>query len=192
MTALSANPALVYFGTLAQRCEISRRALKILLRSTGAAKFLDINLRAPWYNDKTLLESLQLADIVKLNDEELEVLTKVLRLQGSEPQDRAQELIERFGLEQILVTCGEAGAWQISRSGKKTEACAKSAMTRVVDTVGAGDGFAAVFILGTLKGWPMARTLERANTFAGAICGIRGAVPDHADFYGPFAAEWSI
>ena len=48
------NPALVYFGTLAQRHEVSRQALKTLLRSTNAARFLDINLRAPWYDEKTL------------------------------------------------------------------------------------------------------------------------------------------
>jgi fructokinase len=192
LTALSVNPALVYFGTLAQRCESSRRALRTLLRSTEAAKFLDINLRSPWYDEKTLLDSLQQADIVKLNDEELAILSKVFKLQGGDPQECAQELIERFGLERILVTCGDAGAWLLNRNGKKTEAHARSTMTNMVDTVGAGDGFAAVFILGTLRGWSMAKTLERANTFAGAICGIRGAVPDHADFYKAFIAEWGI
>lgn len=192
LTALSVNPALVYFGTLAQRCDVSRRALKTLLRSTGAAKFLDINLRPPWYDEKTLQDSLQQADIVKLNDEELAILTKVFKLQGSDPQKKAQALIERFGLEQVLVTCGDAGAWLLNRNGKKTEAHAKSTMTNMVDTVGAGDGFAAVFILGALRGWSLAKTLERANAFAGAICGIRGAVPDHADFYKAFTVEWGI
>ena len=161
LTALSVNPALVYFGTLAQRCDISRRALKTLLRSTGAAKFLDI-------------------------------LTKTFKLQGNDPQNLARELIERFGLQQILVTCGDAGAWLLNRNGKVTEAHTKSAMTNIVDTVGAGDGFSSVFILGALRGWSMAKTLERANAFAGAICGIRGAVPDHADFYKAFIAEWGI
>ncbi len=192
LTALSTNPALVYFGTLAQRHEVSRRALKTLLRNTEAAKFLDINLRAPWYNEKTLLYSLQHADIVKLNDEELAILKNMFKLQGSDPQSRALALSERFDLEQILVTCGNAGAWMLDRSGKITEALAKNTMTGIVDTVGAGDGFAAVFILGVLKKWAISRTLERANTFAGAICGIRGAVPDHANFYKSFITEWGI
>ena len=67
MTALSVHPALVYYGTLAQRHNISRRALKTLLRSTDAPKFLDINLRAPWYDENILGLSLQYADIVKMN-----------------------------------------------------------------------------------------------------------------------------
>lgn len=61
----------------------------------------------------------------------------------------------------------------------------------MVDTVGAGDGFAAVCILGAVSGWPVARLLTRADAFASAICGIRGAVPDSAEFYRPFLEEWS-
>ena len=62
----------------------------------------------------------------------------------------------------------------------------------MVDTVGAGDGFSAVCMLGRLLGWPVTLTLERANDFAAAICGIRGAIPDHADFYQPYTKDWSI
>ena len=192
ITALSVNPALVYFGTLAQRCDTSRRALKTLLRSSGAAKFLDINLRPPWYSENTLCESLQHADIVKMNDEELDIVAGMFKLHGGEPQDRARELIARFGLEQVLVTCGSAGAWQINRNGKVFKTGAADTSVTVVDTVGAGDGFSAVFILGALRKWPMARTLERANAFASALCGIRGAIPGNADFYAPFVAEWGI
>ena len=192
LAALSKNPALVYFGTLAQRHEVSRRALKTLLRNTEAAKFLDINLRTPWYNEKTLIDSLQQTNIVKMNEEELVILANMFKLQGSNPQAFAQGLIDRFGLELILVTCGNAGAWMLDRNGKMTEAFPENTITDIVDTVGAGDGFAAVFILGALQKWAMSRTLERANAFAGAICGIRGAVPDHADFYKSFITEWGI
>jgi fructokinase len=192
LTALSVHPRLVYFGTLAQRNEISRRALKSLLRTTNATKFLDINLRAPWYDEKTLRQSLQYADIVKLNAEELSVLAEMLGLPGNDPQGQVKELMNRFELEQTVVTCGEEGAWQVNRHGRKVEAGANTSITSPVDTVGAGDGFAAVFMLGSLLQWPMAVTLERANTFAAAICGIRGAVPNHADFYEPYTGEWGI
>jgi fructokinase len=192
MTALSVNPKLVYFGTLAQRNEISRRALKSLLRSSSAAKFLDINLRAPWYDEKVLKQSLQYADIVKLNAEELAILAEMFGLQGSEPQGQAMELISRFGLEQVVVTCGQEGAWQLNRKGRKVEAGVKNQIAKLVDTVGAGDGFAAVCIVGELLRWPAVQTLERANAFAAAICEIRGAIPDHADFYEPFTHDWGI
>jgi fructokinase len=191
MASLSVNPALVYFGTLAQRHEVSKRALKTLLRSTDAARFLDINLRAPWYDEKTLRLSLQNADIVKLNIEEVDILAEMLVLSGSNSQDQVRELLDQFDLAQVLVTCGDAGAWQINRDGKIAETGKKKRAITLVDTVGAGDGFASVFILGTLLGWPMPTTLDRANAFAAAICEIRGAIPDHADFYQPFTEEWS-
>lgn len=191
MASLSVNPALVYFGTLAQRHEVSRRALKTLLRSTNAARFLDINLRAPWYDEKTLRLSLQNADIVKMNIEEVDILAEMLVLSGSEPQARVWELMTQFDLSQVLVTCGEAGAWQINQGGKITTTSGQNQAISLVDTVGAGDGFASVFILGTLLGWPMHMTLNRANAFAASICEIRGAIPGHADFYQPFIEEWS-
>lgn len=192
MVRLPLDPALVYYGTLAQRHEVSRRALATLLRSTNAAKFLDVNLRTPWYDEKTLRSSLQHADIMKLNAEELEVLAKMFALPCSEPQDRVMELMRQFDIEQVVVTRGAAGAWQMSHTGKVIEAIEGNRGATVVDTVGAGDGFAAVYILGTLRRWPMAQILARANTFAAAICGIRGAVPDHTDFYQPFTEEWGL
>lgn len=192
MAALSARPDLVYFGTLAQRHDVSRNALKVLLKSTRSAKFLDINLRAPWYDETTLRQSLESADIVKLNHEELQVLADMFGLSEVSPQDQARKLMVQFNLRQIIVTCGEAGAWLAGHDGKIIEAAAKHPAGKLVDTVGAGDGFAAVCILGILLHWPVSVTLERANSFAAAICGIRGAAPDHADFYKLFTEEWSL
>ena len=62
----------------------------------------------------------------------------------------------------------------------------------MMDTVGAGDGFAAVCILGTLRNWSAAYTLAQANRFAAALCSIRGAIPDDAEFYRPFQQDWKI
>jgi fructokinase len=192
LTLLSAHPALVYFGTLAQRHGSSRQALKTLLRGTQSPKFLDINLRAPWYDKKTLSQSLQFADIVKLNEAELSELAGMFELPGSEPHDQAGVLMDRFDLEQVLVTCGEAGAWQMDRDGNQVKVSTDNPVVKLVDTVGAGDGFASVFILGALCDWPIVKTLERANTFAAAICEIRGAIPDQADFYEPFKKDWGV
>lgn len=192
MVRLPLTPALLYFGTLAQRHDTSRRALTTLLHSTAAAKFLDINLRAPWYDEKTLSFSLQSADIVKLNNEELAVLAAMYCLPQDKPQAQVEELISRFKLDQVVVTCGAEGAWQMNRTGKVVEAAASRQLAALVDTVGAGDGFAAVYMLGLLRRWPVAKTLERANAFAAALCEIRGAIPDHAEFYEPYIREWGL
>lgn len=190
MITLSSNPALVYFGTLSQRFPVSARALKNVLRSTEAPKFLDINLRTPWYEEKTIMQSLHDADVLKLNDTELAEISVMFALQGKDSHSQAEELMQRFNLEQVLVTCGEAGAWHMNHSGKIVEASAIQSEIKVVDTVGAGDGFAAVCMLGTLQRWPVARILERANSFAASLCEIRGAIPDREDFYEPFIREW--
>jgi len=192
MTALSVHPTLVYFGSLAQRHESSMKALKTLLRDNCAPTFLDINLREPWYDEKTLRQSLVYANIVKLNTDEIAVLAEIFELPGSDPLTQIKTLIKQFDISRALVTCGEKGAWQISREGQKIEVKVKNKIVQLVDTVGAGDGFAAVCILGSLRHWPITQTLERANSFAAAICEIRGAVPEHADFYRPFSKAWRI
>ncbi|HCI12989.1 MAG TPA: carbohydrate kinase [Gallionellaceae bacterium] len=192
MTALSTHPVMIYYGTMAQRNETSRRALKSLLRSTDALKFLDVNLRAPWYDEETLRKSLQNADIAKLNDEELRELADIFGLPDGDPQDQARELLERFDLDQVVVTCGAAGAWRVGRDGATIQAGPASPVGQTVDTVGAGDGFAAVILLGRLLNWPAALAMERANAFAAAICGIRGAIPDDAGFYKPYTEGWNL
>lgn len=184
-------PALVYYGTLAQRHVASRRALATLLHSTKASKFLDVNLRAPWYHERTLAFSLEMADIVKLNDQELQELADMFGLSSGDPRGQAVALMRHFDLAQVVVTCGAAGAWQMGRDGQVVASGASPVDQAVVDTVGAGDGFAAVYLVGALRHWPTALTLERANAFAAAICGIRGAIPDDMNFYQPFSQAWA-
>lgn len=192
MITLSSNPALVYFGTLAQRSPVAVRALKNVLRSTDAPKFLDINLRAPWYEEQTIVQSLHDADMVKLNAEELKEISQMLALPGDDGHGWAAEMIRHFDLEQIMVTCGDEGAWHMNKDGKISVASARNSAIRLVDTVGAGDGFAAVCLLGELQRWPVKKTLECANAFAAAICEIRGAVPEKANFYEPFIRDWAV
>ena len=190
MITLAVRPKMIYFGTLAQRGMTSRRALASVLRSSKAPRLLDLNLRQPWYDKSMIEKSLQRANIVKLNDFELTEVASLLRLSGKTPEELAGALMRRFSLERLLVTCGEQGAWQLSGSGKVIRASAHAMEQPLVDSVGAGDGFAAVLIFGMLSGWPVASVLSRANAFAAAICGIRGAVPPDQDFYTPFLEEW--
>ena len=187
MIALAARPQLIYFGTLAQRSAASRRALSALFSSCDCPRFLDINLRSPWYDMHTIRRSLKRADILKLSREELDRIAPLLHLSGSMGQ-KAEALARQYGLEQILVTCGEEGAWHFGKGGASLHSESEKAM--LADTVGAGDGFSAVFILGMLCNWPIELSLARANAFAAAVCGIRGATPEDPAFYEPFLTEW--
>lgn len=192
MIALSTQPELVYFGTLAQRHKVSRRALNTLLQSIDAPRMLDLNLRDPWYDLPTVRRALQRADIVKMNEDELAVLATQLRLPGKSALEHANSMIHLFSLQRVLVTCGAKGAWQLNADGTEVHVEGVEKHIRVVDTVGAGDGFAAVFIVGSLLGWPVALSLSRANAFAASLCGIRGAIPASQDFYAPFLEAWKL
>jgi fructokinase len=192
MITLAMRPKMLYFGTLAQRNTISRKALTALLRSSKSPRLLDLNLRQPWYDLPTIEKSLQRANVAKMNDGELAELAELLQVAGNSIEEQAAGIVNRFNLEQLLVTCGEQGAWQLSRDGKLVRASGQAMEQPMIDTVGAGDGFAAVLMLGMLSGWPIESTLTRANAFAAAICGIRGAIPPDQDFYTPFLEEWKI
>ena len=192
MITLAVRPQLIYFGTLAQRSAKSAQALGALIRSSNAPRFLDINLRKPWYDAPTLERSLRRANLVKINQEELDILTSLFRLSGKNQVQNADALVRCFGLDRVLVTCGEQGAWLLDNEGK-VEGVEGSASSRpLMDTGGAGDGFASVYILGLLRGWPATLTLSRANDFAATLCEIRGAIPDSPEFYEPFIKDWNI
>lgn len=188
--ALSIRPELVYFGTLAQRQEVSRNALKMLMSHAKASTFFDVNLRAPWFDAQVLRRSLYQADTVKLNNEELEVLAQLFAFPGDTLTGHAHAFIQTFDIGRVLVTCGAEGAKLVRRDGTEISLSPEGAPIEVVDTVGAGDGFSAVFMLGHLCGWSIEQTLARAHAFAAAICTLRGAAPEHADFYEPFLREW--
>jgi len=190
MVGLSLHPQMVYFGTLSQRGD-SRRALRELLGTVDACAFLDVNLRDPWVDGDILRWSLQQADVVKLNEDELDRIGDLFALHGATLQARAAVLLSGFDLQRVVVTRGPAGAWTLDADGR-IESVSGAPLDRVADTVGAGDGFAAVFMLGMLRGWPLTDQLARADTFARALCGIRGAVPANRELYRPFIRDWNI
>lgn len=190
MVGLLTHPALVYFGTLAQRGG-SRRALRELMAAVESCAFLDVNLRDPWVDPDVLHWSLRQAAVAKMNEEELARICTLCALGGTTPETHAAALLSSFDLQRIVVTQGAAGAWTLDRAGR-IEAVAGHPLPVLVDTVGAGDGFAAVFMLGMLRAWPLALRLARADAFARALCGIRGAVPSSQDFYAPFIRDWQL
>lgn len=191
LVALSRRPRWLYFGTLAQR-GASRTALRALLQANGARSFLDINLRDPWVRKDVLRWSLGKADVVKVNEEELHRVAHMMGQGTGAAKLLGERMIHAFNLRQLLVTQGEKGAWLLRHDGAYFHSGATAAVVDPVDTVGAGDGFAAVFLFGLTQGWPPEQILARAHRFAGQICGLRGAIPDNEDFYRPFIAEWGV
>jgi fructokinase len=191
LAGLAHRPQWIYFGTLAQR-GASRLALRTLLRTAHARGFLDVNLRDPWVSGDVLRWSLGKAEVVKANEEELHRIAGMLGLGDGASRSLGERLIDACGIRQLLVTRGENGAWLLDGDGGYFHTRTAEPIADMVDSVGAGDAFAAVFMLGLTQNWPVEQTLERAHRFAGEVCRLRGAIPDSEDFYRPFIADWQL
>ena len=181
------SPALLYHGSLSTRNRISRKTLEGL-RALGMPAFVDINLRAPWWSREGLDVLLQGTRWLKLSDGELAALTDPEAPAGADPATAARALRGRYGCELVVVTQGEDGALFVrADSGGRIETVE---VPELVDSVGAGDAFSAVTILGLLRGWTLAPTFERAAAFAAHICGIRGATPRDRRVYEERLSRW--
>lgn len=167
---------ILYHGSLALRHEVSRAALASLKAKHQGKIFIDLNLRAPWWQKDQVLALLHDANYLKLNAEELMALSNNDDLYGS-----AKLLAEQFNLEAVFVTCGADGAFSYHEQ-QFTEVKPQQNLT-IIDTVGAGDAFAAVLLLGLIKHWTMQHTLERAQDFASYIVSQRGAIVFDVSFY---------
>jgi len=165
----------VVFGSLAQRDPRSREGIGSFLCALrpGCLKVFDINLRPPFISAPVIIDSLELADVLKLNDAELPVLAEILGLAGNET-DRLRALRKRFDLDLVVYTRGEQGSRLLSAAGDESH---PGCPANVVDTVGAGDAFTAAVTVGCLRGLELTRLQELANRVAAFVCSQAGAVP---------------
>lgn len=179
--------SLLYHGSLILRSPLSAQTLQTLRADSGLPVFLDVNLRSPWWDFKTVHTTMCGVRWIKLNEFELQTLVP-----GDRPlHQRARELQAKTRAAWVLVTRGERGALVYSADGRMEE-ITPAGKVEVVDTVGAGDAFASVMITGLLRDWPLALSLARAQAFASAIVGLRGATTRDPDFYRPFIEDWDL
>jgi len=176
----------LYHGSLTLRHSVARQAFENLREGHRGLVFLDVNLRAPWWQPELIESLLAGADWVKLNADEL---AQLLPEAGSLPQ-AMQACMEKYRLQGLLVTLGEQGAVSRLASGEVVEVAPDNNI-EVVDCVGAGDAFSAVMLLGLARNWPLLTTMQRAQKFASALVGRRGATVNDAGFYRRFVEEWS-
>lgn len=179
--------ALLYHGSLALRQPVSRTTWEQLSQQPELPRFIDINLRAPWWDAPSIAPLLRHATHLKLNADELATLIP----QAADTEAQIQQLFADSALQYLILTQGAAGAMAIAASGKRWHV-APEHTTHIVDTVGAGDAFSSVVLLGLLNGWGMAQTVQRAQQFASAVVGLRGATTRSMAFYQPFIDAWQL
>jgi fructokinase len=178
---------MVYFGTLVQRSKAGCENLQAYIshNEPETLNFYDINLRPGCYSNVIIEKSLSKTDILKLNSEELDKLRQMLSLKLNK-DEIVGHIMEKYSISSVSLTKGELGSELFTEQGcfdsKPAEAIS------VVDSVGAGDAYAAMLAAGLLKKWQPKEILERALLFASRVCEIKGAIPDSASFYEPFKA----
>lgn len=192
LAMMSIKPQLKYFGTLAQRHSESRIALDTFISDKVAPTFLDLNLREPWYTAEIIERSLSRCDYAKMNEGELKTVCRLMDIEGESAEALARALMVQFSLTQIIITCGEEGCWGLDHTLSLTQVPAAPLPKPMVDAVGAGDGFAAVYLVGIALNWSIEQTMQRANEFASAICTLHGAAPESDNFYQPYKEAWQL
>lgn len=165
----------ICFGSLAQRSPISHATIRDLVIASPprALRIFDVNLRPPYDSHEVVEESLALANVVKVNDLELERLAEWLGLGGT-VREQVEELARRFALRLVAVTRG-AGGSLLFGGGRWSEHPGFS--VELADTVGAGDAFTAALTLGWLAGRPLDLINAWANAVGAYVCSRSGGTP---------------
>lgn len=174
MEELAKKADAVCFGSLVQRMS-SRDSVLRFVRAMRpeALKVFDINLRQHYYDREILEESLKLADILKINDEEIRIVAGMLGL-GDDDAAACRSLIADYGLKLVILTRGAQGSEVVTADEVIPQAVGH---VDVVDTVGAGDAFTAAFVVAYLRGDPLADAQRLATETASYVCSRKGAMP---------------
>ena len=175
MKAVAAEAVAVCFGTLAQRNPVTRKTILDFIADMPAdsLKVYDINLRQHFFSKEIIETSLKVADILKINDEEILVVAKLLGLDGS-PEEACRAILRLYGLRLVILTKGGDGSEVITEDTVLSVACPK---VQIADTVGAGDSFTAAFIRAYLRGDTLAECHRLANEVSAYVCSKSGAMP---------------
>jgi len=176
-------PELVYFGSLIQRSAAGRKNLHRFLERlpAGTPLLYDMNLRPGCDGEEIVKPSLEKADILKINDEEL-CLTGNLMGSALRGNELVEYLMDRFNIHTVALTLGHQGS-VLFMDGRCYRQPATELDSGVVDTVGAGDAFTAVLAWGLGRGLEPEEIVWRASWLAGMVCTIEGAVPVENSFY---------
>lgn len=167
----------VCFGTLAQRNPVSRECIHAFLDAMPAdsLKVFDINLRQSYYSEEVIRKSLEKADVLKINDEELEIVSGMLSYGDALPMDACRRLLSEFGLRFVILTCGTDGSYVVTPDRVLFR---ETPIVKVVDTVGAGDSFTAAFCAALLKGKSLEEAHSAAVQISAFVCTCNGAMPE--------------
>lgn len=178
LARLALDTKVFCFGSLAQRNTASRQTILRFLDAIPTVNkpiiVFDINLRQNFYSKELLSESINRCNILKINDEELDIVCRMFSIEGIDIQDKCRVIIDRFKLHTLILTCGTKGSYVVAPGEVSFQPTPK---VEVVDTVGAGDSFTAAFVAGLLKGKSVVESHKQAVETSAFVCTCSGAMP---------------
>ena len=179
---LASQAQAVCWGSLAQRNEVSRKTIFSFLDAMPSdeerLKVFDINLRQQFYTLEIIEASCRRANVLKINDEELVLVSEMLRLGAGSPEVLCRSLMERYGLRILVLTCGANGSYVFTPVETSYRVTPK---VQVADTVGAGDSFTATLVGELLRNTPVGVAHEHAVEVAAYVCTQQGAMAEWPD-----------
>ncbi|MDE6321110.1 MAG: carbohydrate kinase [Muribaculaceae bacterium] len=178
LESLAKRTKAVCFGSLAQRNVVSRntinRFLDAMPQNDNNLIVFDVNLRQGFYNKEILCNSMERCHIMKLNDEELVIISRMFGCPGIDLQDKCKNIFDNFNLKMLILTCGIDGSYVFTPGNVSFQ---PTPAVEVADTVGAGDSFTAAFIASILKGKTVAQAHALAVQTSAYVCTQKGAMP---------------
>jgi fructokinase len=165
----------ICFGTLAQRSVDSHNAIRKALKLVpeNCLKVYDINLRQNYFTKELIHESLSVANVFKINDDEIEIFKQLFGLEGSETEV-CQKIKETHSLEYLALTKGENGSYLFHENEVSFVPTPKVV---VQDTIGAGDSFTSAMVMGILNKKPLNEIHAKAVEISAFVCTQKGATP---------------
>lgn len=178
---LAKNTQTVCFGSLAQRNSVSRETIRKFINSMpeDSLKIFDINLRLNFYSKEIIHESLEMSNMMKINDEEVIKVANLYGWKGDE-QEICGRLLEDYKLDILVLTKGTDGSFVFTPRQTSYQPTPK---VHVADTVGAGDSFTAAFVAAYLHGERIEDAHQLAVEVSAYVCLQHGAMPKLADSY---------
>ena len=169
----------VSFGSMSQRHPVSHEATQAFLsEASKALKIFDVNLRMDLFTRQILDEGCRVANLVKLNDEEIGTVASLLDLPSGNASEQSEAICEKYDLEGVVFTRGERGTAAFTSKGWVEGASASFPLAENADSVGAGDACTAALLTARLLGRSWQNSLDMANQHGAFVASQPGATPN--------------
>ena len=176
MREIARDARAVCWGALAQRNDVSRNTIHDFVKLTpdNCLRIFDINLRQNFFTKEIIQESLQLCNVLKINDEELVAIGRMFGYPGLDIENRCWLILGKYNLDMLVLTCGVNGSYVFTPGAMSFQQTPK---VNVADTVGAGDSFTGTFCASILDGMSVDEAHRRAVKVSAYVCTQKGAMP---------------